>query len=120
MRHRISKRGCVRPSIRPSVGPSGRNAFSQMTARCILRQVFGLVLSSAGTRLRAPERLLINLQEDEIAQQGFQFPSQTSNELQQALDAMIVQGVATYTDTEEIIDKWDLQPDEEAVNPSHS
>ena len=41
-------------------------------------------------------------------------------ELQQALDAMIVQGVATYTDTEEIIDEWDLQPDEEAVNPSHS
>ena len=91
-----------------------------MTARRISHRVFGLVLSSAGTRLRAPERLLINLQEDEIAQQGFQFPSQTSNELQQALDAMIVQGVATYTDTEEIIDEWDLQPDEEAVNPSHS
>ena len=94
-----------------------------MTARRILRRVFGLVLSSAGTRLQAPERLLINLQEDEIeeaAQQGFQFPSQTSNEVQQALDAMIVQGVATYTDTEEMIDEWDLQPDEEAVNPSHS
>ena len=95
-----------------------------MTARRILRRVFGLVLSSAGTRLRAPECLLINLQEEdeieEVPHQGFQFPSQTSNELQQALDAMIVQGVATYTDTEEIIDEWVLQPDEEAVNPSHS
>ena len=78
-----------------------------MTARRILRRVFGLVLSSAGTRLRAPERLLINLQEDEIeeaAQQGFQFPSQTSDKLQQAIEATMVQGVATYTDAEEIID----------------
>ena len=101
----------------------GRNVISLYADCSQIRFCFqneGIILSFAGTRRRAPERLLINLQEDEIAQQGFQFPSQTSNELQQALDAMIVQGVATYTDTEEIIDKWDLQPDEEAVNPSHS
>ena len=43
MRRRISIRGCVCPSVRPSVGPSVRNAFSQTTARRILRRVFGLV-----------------------------------------------------------------------------
>ena len=47
MRRRISIRGCVRPSARSSVrravGPSGRNAFSQMTARRIFCRVFGLV-----------------------------------------------------------------------------
>ena len=43
MRRRISIRGCVRLSVRPSIGPSVRNAFSQPTARRVLRRVFGLV-----------------------------------------------------------------------------
>ena len=67
--------------------------------------------------MRAPERLLINLrgedEEEEAAQLGFQFPSQTSIELQQAIDAMMVHSVETYTDAEEIIDEWDLQPDQD-------
>ena len=39
MRRRISIRGCVRPSV----GPSVRNAFSEMTARRMLRRGFGRV-----------------------------------------------------------------------------
>ena len=45
LRRRISIRGM---SVRPSVGPSVRNAFSQTTARRILRRVFGLVFCCIG------------------------------------------------------------------------
>ena len=56
MRHRISLRGCVRPSVCPSVDPSVSpsvcplvlNAFSQTPARRILCRVFGLVVFSSG------------------------------------------------------------------------
>ena len=89
----------------------GRNVISLYADCSQIRFCFqneGIILSSAGTRLRAPECLLINLQEEdeieEVAQQGFQFPSQTSVKLQQAIEATMVQGVATYTDAEEIID----------------
>ena len=89
----------------------GRNVISLYADCSQIRFFFqneGIILSSAGTRLRAPECLLINLQEEdeieEVSYQGFQFPSQTSDELQQVLDAMMVQSVATYKDAEEIID----------------
>ena len=45
MRQRISIRGCVRPSI----GPSVHSAFSQMTARRILCQVSALFFKTAKT-----------------------------------------------------------------------
>ena len=93
----------------------GRNVISLYADCSQIRFCFqneGIILSSAGTRLRAPECLLTNLQEEdeieEVAQQGFQFPSQTSVKLQQAIEATMVQGVATYTDAEEIIDYWDF------------
>ena len=88
-----------------------RNVFSLFRDFSQIRFCFqneGIILSSAGTRLQAPKCLLINLQEEdeieEVPHQGFQFPSQTSDKLQQVLDAMMVQSVATYKDAEEIID----------------
>ena len=88
-----------------------RNVFSLFRDFSQIRFCFqneGIILSFAGTRRRAPERLLINPRGgdeiEEAAQQGFQFLSQTLDELQQGLDAMMVQGVATYTDAEEKID----------------
>ena len=67
----------------------------------------------SGTRLRAQERILINLRgEDELqaaTEAGFSFPSQTSQQLQQAIDAMMVQNVESFTDAEEVVDEWDVE-----------
>ena len=75
-----------------------------------------IYFSSSGTRLRAPERILNNLRgQDEIeiaTQAGYSFPSQTSEQLQQAIQAMMVPNVESFSDAEEIVTEWDVDIDE--------